>query len=103
MSGDNMKMYAEDIQTIVRMERYFGPLHKTLPPGFALNQADTVRAQVVELLHKYKTELNIKHPMPNVHTWLEEDRVNFLFFDKYSGKRILLGEWLEGKEQPYEQ
>ena len=98
-----MNQYREDIDLIIRMERYFGPLSRTLKGGFSVDKVNEVKGQFVSLLQKYKQELGIKSPLPNIRIWNEEDKVNFLFFDKNSGKRILLGEWLEGKEIPYEQ
>lgn len=71
--------------------------------GFSVDKVENVRSTFVGLLQRYKSELGIKSPIPFIRTWVEEDKVNFLFFDKNSGKRILLGEWLEGNESPYEQ
>jgi hypothetical protein len=103
MSGVKMKEYKDDIEVLTRMERKFGPLSKTLAGGYSMSKMDTVKSEFVSILQKYKTELGIRNPIPHIRMWAEEDKVNFLFFDKNTGKRILLGEWLEGKDFPYEQ
>lgn len=103
MSGVQMKEYSEDIELLTRMERRFGPLSKTFSGGYSMSKIDTIKAEFMNLLQKYKSELEIRSPIPYIRMWTSEDKVNFLFFDKNTGKRILLGEWLEGKEVPYEQ
>lgn len=97
-----MNEYMNDIELITWMEKRFGTLSKTIP-NFTMDKADRVKVELVSLLQKYKSELNIRNPIPYIRSWSEADKVNFLFFDKLSGKRVLLGEWLEGKESPYEQ
>jgi hypothetical protein len=103
MSGDKMNQYKSDIEVLIRMERRFGPLSKTIVGGYAMNKMDSIKTEFVGILQKYKEELAIAMPIPFIRMWAEDDKVHFLFFDKNTGKRILLGEWLEGKELPYEQ
>jgi len=97
-----MSDHLNDIEVLTWMERRFGLLTKSIP-NFSMDKVDRVKVELVGLLQKYKSELNIRSPLPFIRMWTEENKVNFLFFDKNTGKRILLGEWLEGKDAPYEQ
>jgi hypothetical protein len=90
-----------DIERIIWMEKRFGPLSKSIPGGFNMEKVDQIEGQLISLLQRYKTELLILGPIPRIRMWAEEDKVNFLFFDKETGKRILLGQWLSNKNEAY--
>ena len=92
----------EEIETLTWMEKRFGPLQKTIQGGYNMDKADQIQHELTALLAKYQKQLNIQSPIPRIRVWTTDDKLNFLFFDKNTGKRILLGSWLSGKEAPYE-
>lgn len=92
----------DDLEILLWMEKRYGPLSKTIPDGYSMDKVDQIEKQLVTLLQKYKEQLKLNSPMPRIRMWTTENKVNFLFFDKETGKRVLLGEWLSGKEGYYE-
>ena len=92
----------DEIEAILYMELRFGPLCKSIPGGWGIDKVDVLDKELVTLLQKYKSEKGIRNPIPRIRSWVSENKLNFLFFDKETGKRILLGEWLSGRERKYE-
>lgn len=92
----------DDIEVLIWMEKRFGPLQKTIPGGFSMDKADQAQHELAQLLARYQKQLNLTAPIPRIRVWTTDDKLNFLFFDKNTGKRILLGSWLSGKETHYE-
>lgn len=90
-----------DIEKILWIEKRFG-ITKTIGENPSNDKVEQTENELFGLLSKYREELNISIPLPRVRMWLTNDKLNFLFFDKKSGKRILLGDWLANKEIPYE-
>ena len=90
-----------DIEVLTRMEKNYGPLTKTLAV-FSTDAIDKLETELVQLLQKYKAQHNVRQPIPRIRMWCEDNTVNFLFFDKATGKRVILGEWLENKNGYYE-
>jgi hypothetical protein len=89
----------DEIEILIWMEKRFGPLQKTLVGGYSMDKADAAQSELFSLLHRHHKQLNLQNPMPKIRAWrAHDDKLNFLFFDKYTGKRILLGDWLTGKE-----
>ncbi len=97
-----MNDFSDDIDELTRMEKRFGPLQKTISGGYSMDKADAIQKQLSELLTKYKKQLNLTIPVPKIRVWTTDDKLNFLFFDKDTGKRVLLGIWLSGKETHFE-
>lgn len=91
----------DDIEILTRMEKNHGPLTKKLT-NFTTDSLDRISDELVQILQKYRTKFNLKSPIPKIRMWIQDDRVNFLFFDKATGKRVILGEWLENKQGYYE-
>lgn len=91
-----------DIELLIWMEKRFGPLQKTIQGGFSMDKADAMQHELAAMLIKYQKQLNLQDPVPRIRVWTTENKLNFLFFDKSTGKRILLGSWLSGKEAYYE-
>lgn len=91
-----------DVELITWIEKRFG-LTKSVGNNPTNDQIGSVETELVSILNKYKNELNISSPLPRVKMWITNDKVNFMFFDKKSGKRILLGDWLSNKGDYYEQ
>lgn len=90
-----------DIEILTRMEKNYGPLTKKLAV-FTTDAIDKLEAELLLLLQKYKAQMNVRTPIPRIRMWIQDDTVNFLFFDKATGKRVILGEWLENKNGYYE-
>lgn len=92
----------DDIEVLIWMEKRFGPLQKTIQGGYNMDKADAIQHELAALLAREQKRLNITTPIPRIRVWTTDDKLNFLFFDKTTGKRILLGAWLSGKETHYE-
>ena len=92
----------DEFEILVWMEKRFGPLQKTIKGGFNMDKADAIQSELSALLHRYQKQLAIKEPIPRIRVWTTDDKLNFLFFDKATGKRVLLGLWLSGKESYHE-
>lgn len=92
----------DDIEVLLWMEKRFGPLQKTIRGGYNMDKADQIQHELVALLGKYQKQFSIASPVPRIRVWATDDKLNFLFFDKSTGKRIFLGAWLSGKEIHYE-
>lgn len=90
------------IEFLISMEKRFGPLQKTVQGGYSMDKADAIQHELASMLQKYQKQLGLKEPVPRIRVWTTEDKLNFLFFDRNTGKRILLGAWLLGKEDHYE-
>lgn len=90
-----------DVELLTWIELRFG-LTKYVGPNPSNDQISALESELVGLLNRYKNELNIQSPLPRIKMWLNNDKVNFMFFDKRSGKRVILGKWLDGKEEYYE-
>jgi len=83
-----------DLEILIRMEKYYGPLTKKLPRVFTAETLDKMQNELTMLIQKYKSMLKIPDNIPRIRVWIEANKARFLFFDKHTGKRILLGEWL---------
>lgn len=90
-----------DIEILTRMEKNYGPLTRKLSV-FTTDAIDRLETELVQILQKYKQQLNVRTPIPRIRMWITDNKVNFLFFDKATGKRVILGEWLENKNGYYE-
>jgi len=90
-----------DIEKILWMEKRFG-IMKTIGDHPSSDKVESIESELVGLLSKYREELKITMPLPRIRTWLAADKMNFMFYDRKSGKRILLGNWLANKEEYYE-
>lgn len=91
----------EDIEKIIWIEKRFG-ITKTIGDNPSNDKVEATENELLTILSKYKEELSIENPLPRVRMWLTNDKLNFLFFSRKSGKRILLGTWLSNQETPYE-
>lgn len=96
-----MKVDMEDIEQLVYTEKRYN-LTKTLGNNISGDRLQTIEHELLGILNKYKEELKISIPMPKVKTWVDEGKMNFIFLDRKTGRRILLGEWLANKEVYYE-
>lgn len=90
-----------DIEKILWIEKRFG-ITKTIGKNPSNEKVEATETELLGLLNKYRDELHISNPLPRVRMWLTNDKLNFIFYDRKSGKRILLGDWLSNKETPYE-
>lgn len=90
-----------DIEKILWIEKRFG-ITKTIGENPSNDKVEATENELVSILNRYREQLKITMPLPRVRMWLTNDKLNFLFFDRKSGKRILLGDWLANKEIPYE-
>lgn len=66
------------------------------------DKIEEIEKQLMSILNKNKEEMKITNPVPRVRMWLTNDQVNFMFFDRKNGKRVILGEWLSNKGTTYE-
>jgi hypothetical protein len=90
-----------EIEKILWIEKRFG-ITKTIGDNPSNDKVEQTENELLGLLSKYREQLRITIPIPKIRTWLTDDKLNFMFFDRKSGKRILLGTWLSNKETPYE-
>jgi hypothetical protein len=86
-----------ELEILIRMERYYGPLSKKLPAVYTTDLIDKMQAELTTLIQRYKNMFKIQDNMPRIRIWIEQNSAKFLFFDKHTGKRIILGEWLSKK------
>lgn len=91
-----------DLERLLWMERRFGLLQKTVGGSPTNEEFESIGNQLNSYLSTYKTKLGIGIPVPRVRMWFAQNKINFLFFDKRSGKRIFLADWLANKETYYE-
>lgn len=82
-------------------ERRFGFV-KTVKPNTTHEDLQQVEQELVKHLQRCRYKYGINTPIPRIRMWLQNTKLYFIFFDKQSGKRILLGEWLINKEGYYE-
>ena len=92
----------DEIEVLIWMERRFGPLQKTIEGGYNMDKADAIQRDLTSLLNRCQKQLGLVAPVPRIRVWTTENKLNFLFFDKNTGKRVFLGAWLSGKETYYE-
>lgn len=90
-----------DIEKLLWIEKRFS-FTKTIGENPSNDKVDSIENELLSILSRYKEELKISSQMPKIRIWLTNDKLNFLFFDRKTGKRILLGDWLLNKETPYE-
>lgn len=88
-----------DIEKLIWIEKKFG-ITKTLKDSSG--KMDVIENELLALLSKYREELKISQPLPKVRIWATNSKLNFTFFSRVNGKRILLGDWLANKDIPYE-
>lgn len=91
-----------DLEILIRMEKNYGPLTKRLPAVYTTDAIDKMESELMSMLQRYKNERSISTPVPRVRMWIQNNVVNFLFFDRATGKRVILGEWLANEEGFYE-
>jgi hypothetical protein len=92
-----------ELEVLIRMEKIYGPLSKKLPDVYTADAIDKIQAELIQLLQKYKGQLGIKDNIPRIRTWIEQNTIKFLFFDRHTGKRLILGEWFaKANRGPYD-
>lgn len=91
-----------EIEILTRMEKNYGPLKKRMNGPYSVDMVDKIEGELLSMLIKYRHSLGIHNPIPRIRMWIEENRINFLFFDRGTGRRILLGNWLSNQIGPYE-
>lgn len=90
-----------DIELILWIEKRFG-ITKTVGENPSSDRVESVENELVGLLSKYRQELRITSPLPKIRIWITNDKLNFTFFDRKSGNRIYLGDWLQNKGASYD-
>ena len=96
-----MNEHMNGIEKLIWIEKRFG-ITKTVGENLANDKIEQTENELMGILSKYRDQLNISSPLPRVRMWLTNKKLNFLFFDRKTGKRVLLGDWLANKEIPYE-
>lgn len=96
-----MQDYTDDIEKLLWIELRFG-ITKTIGENPSNEKVEATENELLSLLNRYREELHITSPLPKVRIWLNNSKLNFMFFDRKNGKRILLGNWLANKETYYE-
>lgn len=91
-----MDQYLRDIDQLLWIERRFG-ITKTVGDNPTNIVIKNVEDDLVRLLLKYQKEIGIPGPLPKIRTWITKDKLNFTFFNKRNGRRVLLGDWLSLK------
>lgn len=90
-----------DIEKLIWIEKRFS-FTKTIGENPTNDKVEQIENELMSILSRYREELKINSQLPKIRIWLTNDKLNFLFFDRKSGKRILLGDWLLNKEMKYE-
>ena len=91
-----------DIEKLLWMEKRFG-ISKTLTEKHpSTDKIEATEQELASILSRYREEMNITMPLPRIRTWMTDNKMNFIFIERKSGKRILLGNWLSNKEEFYE-
>jgi len=90
-----------ELEILIRMERYYGPLSKRLPDVYTTDAIEKIQAELVTIIQRYKSSLKIQDNIPRMRVWIEANSVKFLFFDRHTGKRLYLGEWLSKASKEY--
>lgn len=90
-----------DIEKIRWIELRFG-ITKTIGSNPSNDKVESVESELTSILSKYREQLRITYPLPRIRIWLTNDKLNFMFFDRKSSKRVLLADWLSNKETTYE-
>ena len=90
-----------DIEKLLWIEKRFG-ITKTVGDNPSNDKVEQTENELMGILSKYREQLRISNPLPRVRMWLTNDKLNFLFYDRKTGKRVLLGDWLANKETEYE-
>lgn len=90
-----------DIEKLLWIELRFG-ITKTVGSNPTNEKMEQIENELLSILSKHKSDLKITNPLPRVRMWLTNDKLNFMFFDRKTGRRILLGNWLANEETPYE-
>ena len=96
-----MREYMSDTEKLTWIEKRFG-FTKTVGINPSNDKMEEVEKELLFILNKYKSELGITNPLPRIRIWLTNDKLNFEFFSRKNGHRILLGEWLLNRETPYD-
>lgn len=86
-----------DIDLLVWTEKRFG-MTKTFKSNPSNEQVSEITDELIRILNKTKRDLGIESPIPLVRLWVMNTQVKFSFFDRKTGLRVLLGEWLTGKD-----
>lgn len=86
-----------EIDQILWIELRFG-MTKVIGSNPTNEKVESIENELVSLLSRYKEEMKIPSQIPRIRMWITNDKMNFMFFDRKTGKRILLGEWLSNKE-----
>lgn len=105
MEASEVSMNFEDMseaEALVYIELKIG-LSKTFSGKWDVNKVDEIEKSFQALLHQYKRELSLKVPIPRVRSWVTENKVNFILFDRTTGNRILLGDWMRERNTVHEQ
>ncbi len=90
-----------DSELLVWMELRFG-ITKTIGPNPSNEKIQATENELLAILSRCKETNKIQAPIPRVRMWLTYDKLNFMFFDRKTGKRVLLGRWIAGEETYYE-
>mgnify|MGYP001558577695 CR=1 FL=1 len=90
-----------EIDALIAIEENFG-LSKFIGDYPSNELVDNVENQLVVMLSKYKNMLKIDNPVPKIIVNIRGKHLRFTFFDKNTGKRVLLGQWLENKGRYYD-
>jgi hypothetical protein len=91
-----------ELEVLTRMETHYGPLRKKLS-AYTTDVIDKLETELIQLLQRYKKDWSVNSQVPRVRMWIEENTVKFLFFDRSTGRRVILGHWLQNKCGYYEQ
>lgn len=86
-----------DVEKLLWTEKRYG-LTKKIKGNPSNDKIYAAEAELMSMLHHYHQELNIPIPIPKLRMWFSNNRLNFHFTNKRNDKRILLGDWLLGRE-----
>lgn len=90
-----------DSELLVWMELRFG-ITKTVGPNPTNDRISAVESELMDILTRCRETKKLQSPVPRVRMWVHHDKLHFMFFDRKTGKRILLGNWIDGRDEYYE-
>lgn len=82
-----------DIERLTWMEIRFG-ITKTVGTNPSSDKIEAIEDELFTILSKYREKLKIANPVPKIKMWLTNDKLNFMFYDRKTGDRVILGDWL---------
>ena len=86
-----------DIEKLLWIEMRFGITKTIASTNPSNDEVEQIESQLVQMLNKHRESLKISSPLPKIRIWITNNKMNFMFFDRKTNRRVLLGEWLSNR------